>query len=177
MDVSEVLLDAFGRLPGSVRGAVKGLDASQLNHRPYADGNSVAWLIWHLARVEDAQVADVAGTPQAWIEDGWYGRLGLPLHQEDTGYGHTSEQVGLVRVSSGDELAGYYRDVHARTAAFVSGLTALQLDEVVDAAWDPPVTLGVRLVSILADVLEHVGQAAYLRGALLAGAEDGEAWT
>ena len=177
METSDLLLDAFGRMPDSVRGAVKGLDASQLNHRPYAEGNSVAWLIWHLARVEDAQIADVAGTPQAWTEDGWFERLGLPLHVEDTGYGHTSEQVGLVRVRSGEELSGYYRDVHARTAAFVSGLDAAQLDQVVDEAWDPPVTLGVRLVSILDDVAKHVGQAAYLRGALLAGADDGDSWS
>jgi hypothetical protein len=35
---------------------------------------------------------------------------------------------------------------------------------VVDASWDPPVTLGVRLVSVISDDLQHAGQAAYLRG-------------
>ncbi|MCC9176733.1 mycothiol transferase [Arthrobacter sp. zg-Y750] len=168
MDQSDLLIDAFGRLPGTVRRTVKDLDAKALNHRPYPEGNSISWLIWHLARVEDAQVADAAGQEQAWTADGWAKRVGLPLSVEDTGYGHTSEQVAQVQVSSAEVLLGYYDDVHSRTAAFVSGLSAADLDQVVDRAWDPPVTLGVRLVSILADCLEHAGQAAYLRGLVLA---------
>ncbi len=168
MDQNDLLIDAFGRLPGTVRRTVQGLDADALNHRPYAEGNSISWLIWHLGRVEDAQIADVAGQEQAWIADGWAKRVGLPLAVEDTGYGHTSEQVAQVRVQSAETLLGYYDDVHSRTEAFVSGLSAQDLDQVVDRAWDPPVTLGVRLVSILADCLEHAGQAAYLRGLVLA---------
>jgi hypothetical protein len=56
--------------------------------------------------------------------------------------------------------------VHATTQAFVATLTGADLDRVVDSAWDPPVTLGVRLVSVVADDLQHVGQAAYIRGIL-----------
>ena len=167
MDQSDLLIDAFGRLPGTVRRTVQDLDARALNHRPYPEGNSISWLIWHLGRVEDAQIADVAGQEQAWTADGWAKRMGLPLAVEDTGYGHTSEQVAQVQVPSAEALLGYYDDVHSRTAAFVSGLSAAELDQVVDRAWDPPVTLGVRLVSILADCLEHAGQAAYLRGMVL----------
>ena len=169
MDQSDLLIDAFGRLPGAVRRTVNDLDAQALNWRPYPEGNSISWLIWHLARVEDHQVAEVAGREQAWTAGGWAERVGLPLPVEDTGYGHTSDQVALVQVHSADVLLGYYDDVHARTADFVSGLTAENLDQVVDRAWDPPVTLGVRLVSTLADCLEHVGQAAYVRGMVLAG--------
>ncbi|MCC3294207.1 DinB family protein [Arthrobacter sp. zg-Y411] len=167
MDQSDLLIDAFGRLPETVRRTVQDLDADALNHRPYPEGNSIAWLIWHLGRVEDAQIADVAGQEQAWTADGWAKRVGLPLAVEDTGYGHTSEQVAQVRVHSAEVLLGYYDDVHARTEAFVSRLSAQDLDQVVDRAWDPPVTLGVRLVSILADCLEHAGQAAYVRGLVL----------
>lgn len=168
MEPSDLFIDAFGRLPQAVRRAVHGLDAGTLNHRPYPQGNSISWLVWHLARSEDAQLAPLAGHEQAWTAEGWYERVGLPLAVEDTGYGHTSEQVAAVRVQSTDVLLGYYEAVHSRTAAFVSGVAAADLDAVVDTAWDPPVTLGVRLVSILGDGLEHVGQAAYLRGMLLA---------
>ncbi|MDM7991400.1 DUF664 domain-containing protein [Arthrobacter sp. zg-Y877] len=169
MNQSDLLVDAFGRLPGAVRRAVNNLDAAALNRRPYPEGNSISWLIWHLARVEDHQVAEVAGQEQAWTADGWADRVGLPLAVEDTGYGHTSEQVALVQVRSAETLLGYYDDVHSRTAAFVSGLSAEDLEVIVDRAWDPPVTLGVRLVSTLADCLEHVGQAAYVRGMVMAG--------
>ena len=168
MDQSDLLIDAFGRLPATVRRTVRDLDADALNHRPYPEGNSISWLIWHLGRVEDAQIADVAGQEQAWTADGWAERVGLPLPVEDTGYGHTAEQVAQVRVASAKTLLDYYDDVHSRTEAFVSGLSAQDLDRVVDRGWDPPVTLGVRLVSILADCLEHAGQAAYLRGLVLA---------
>ena len=168
MEQSDLFIDAFGRLPQAVRRAVHGLDAGALNHRPYPQGNSISWLIWHLARSEDAQIAPLAGHQQAWTAEGWFERVGLPLAVEDTGYGHTSEQVAEVRVQSAEVLLEYYQAVHSRTAAFVSGVTGQDLDKVVDTAWDPPVTLGVRLVSILGDGLEHVGQAAYLRGMLLA---------
>lgn len=166
MDQSDLLIDAFGRLPQAVRHAVYGLDSRALNHQPYPAGNSIAWLIWHLARGEDSQIAPLAGQAQAWSAEGWYERVGLPVAVEDTGYGHTAEQVAAVRVQSAEVLLGYYEAVHSRTAALVSGLDSESLDQVVDQAWDPPVTLGVRLVSILADGLEHVGQAAYLRGML-----------
>ncbi|UWX96847.1 DinB family protein [Arthrobacter zhaoxinii] len=168
MNQSDLLVDAFGRLPSAVRRAVNNLDAGTLNHRPYPDGNSVSWLIWHLSRVEDYQVAEVAGQEQVWTANGWAERVGLPLAVEDTGYGHTSEQVAQVQVESAELLVGYYGDVHSRTAAFVSGLSGEDLEQIVDRAWDPPVTLGVRLVSTLADCLEHVGQAAYVRGMVLA---------
>lgn len=168
MEQSDLLIDAFGRLPSAVQRAVHGLDAAALNHRPYPAGNSISWLVWHLARSEDAQVAPLAGHEQAWTAEDWYGRVGLPLAVEDTGYGHDAEQVAAVQVPSADVLLAYYEAVHSRTAAFISGLSGGDLDQVVDTAWDPPVTLGVRLVSIVGDGLEHVGQAAYLRGMVLA---------
>ncbi|MER2134312.1 MAG: DUF664 domain-containing protein [Arthrobacter sp.] len=169
MESSDLLVDAFGRLPQTVGRVLNGLSAKELNHRPYPDGNSISWLVWHLARVEDAQVSDVAGHQQVWTAEGWADRVGLPLAVEDTGYGHTSEEVAQVQVQSAEVLEGYYGAVSARTIAFVSGLSASDLDRVVDTSWDPPVTLGVRLISSLADCLEHVGQAAYVRGMLTSG--------
>ncbi|WP_312178448.1 mycothiol transferase [Arthrobacter sp.] len=169
MEPSDLLIDAFGRLPGTVRRALHGLPVDQLNHRPYPEGNSIAWLIWHLARIEDAQIAAVAGHQQAWTAEGWAHRVGLPLAVEDTGYGHTSGEVAKVQVQSAEVLQGYYDAVNARTMAFVSGLTPADLDQVVDRSWDPPVTLGARLISSLADCLEHAGQAAYIRGMFAGG--------
>ncbi|MGH3586768.1 MAG: mycothiol transferase, partial [Pseudonocardia sp.] len=123
----------------------------------------VAWLVWHLARVQDDHVADVAGTEQRWTAGGWAERFGLPFAVADTGYGHSAEEVGAVRVDA-ELLAGYLADVHAATVAYLDTVTADDLDRVVDTHWDPPVTLGVRLVSVVADDLQHVGQAAYVRG-------------
>jgi hypothetical protein len=163
MDVAALLVDAFGRIHESVRPAVEGLTVEQLAWRPDPDANSIAWLVWHLTRIEDDHVADVAGREQAWMTDGWYEHFALPFPKSDHGYGHTSEQVGQVRASA-DALLAHHDAVHDKSFAYLGSLTAADLDRIVDTRWDPPVTLGVRLVSVTADGLEHAGQAAYLRG-------------
>ena len=165
MDVSELLTEFFSRIPGVLHRAAGGLDAEGLTFRPDADANSIAWLVWHTARVQDAQLADVAGLEQVWTSEGWVQTLGLPLDVRDTGYGHSSAQVAQV-VASGDDLLGYVDAVATFAADYLGGLTHAELDRVVDRRWDPPVTLGVRLVSIVVDAAEHAGQASYVRGLL-----------
>jgi uncharacterized damage-inducible protein DinB len=128
------------------------------------DANPIGWLAWHLLRVQDDHVAEVAGRGQAWTEEGWADRFGLPFDASETGYGFSQEQVAQVRVDSADLLLDYAAAVHERTAKFLRGLSDEDLDRVVDERWDPPVTLGVRLVSVVNDDQQHVGQAAFVRG-------------
>jgi uncharacterized damage-inducible protein DinB len=164
MTVADVLVDAFGRIRGVVDKTVDGLTPEQLAARPEGRANSIAWLVWHLTRVQDDHLADAFGTEQVWTADGWFDRFGLPLAPAATGYGHSSDEVAVVRVSSGELLTGYHRAVHARTVAHVEGLVDGDLERIVDESWNPPVSLGVRLVSVIADDLQHAGQAAYVRG-------------
>ncbi|WP_103501538.1 MULTISPECIES: DinB family protein [Streptomyces] len=166
MDAKQILTDGFGRIREVVHDVVDDLPQEHLNTRPAEGANPIGWLVWHLTRVQDDHVADAAGTEQVWNTQGWAERFGLALPETDTGYGHGAAEVEAVRVTSGDLLTGYYDAVHERTLDFVSGLRARDLEEIVDASWDPPVTLGVRLVSVLGDDLEHAGQAAYVRGML-----------
>ena len=163
MKSNELLLDAFGRIHEIVARTLEGVDAGILARRPAGNGNSMAWLIWHLSRVEDAQVASAAGLEQVWIAQGFAGRFDLPLPERDTGYGHSSSQVDAVKATP-DLLLEYYDAVHRQTAAFLKTLGDEDLDRIVDKRWDPPVTLGVRLVSTIADCLQHVGQAGYAKG-------------
>lgn len=160
---AELLVDAFGRIQGIVHRVVDGLTAEQLGFRADPDANSIAWLVWHLARVQDDHVADAAELSQIWTGQGWAERFGLPFDPAATGYGHTSSDVAAVQVS-GDLLVGYHDAVHDQTVGYVRSLTDGDLERVVDRAWDPPVTLGVRLVSVIADGLQHAGQAAFVRG-------------
>jgi hypothetical protein len=162
---SELLVDAFSRVQEAVRGAIEGLTEEQLAYRVDDGANSIGWLIWHLTRVQDDHVADVAATEQVWTASGWDKKFGLELSRLSTGYGHTSAEVAKVRVSAKNLLA-YYNAVHAQTLEYVSGLTDADLPRIVDTAWDPPVTLAVRLVSVIDDCLQHVGQAAFIRGVL-----------
>ncbi|WP_338900007.1 DinB family protein [Streptomyces sp. TG1A-60] len=165
MDVKDVLIEAYGRIKEEVHAVVAGLAPADLHARPAPDANSVAWLVWHLTRVQDDHVAEAAGRDQVWLSQGWEKRFGLDLPARDTGFGHSPAQVARVRVTdSGELLTGYYDAVHEQTLGFVHGLGPGDLDQIVDERWTPAVTLGVRLVSVLADDLQHVGQAAYVRG-------------
>ncbi|MFD3929819.1 DinB family protein [Streptomyces sp. NPDC058614] len=164
MHAKDILIDAFSRIQEEVHAAVDGLPPDGLNTPPADGANSISWLIWHLTRIQDDHLADAAELEQVWLAQGWADRFALGLPHRDTGYGHTPKQVAQVRVDSGDLLLGYYDAVHAQTLGFVRGLGAKDLERVVDERWDPPVTLGVRLVSVLSDDLQHVGQAAYVRG-------------
>jgi hypothetical protein len=168
MTTAELLADAFSRVREVVHEVAKGLSQEQIAFRPGPEANSIGWLIWHLTRVQDDHVSDVAGTEQVWTAGGWAQRFGLPFDAEETGWGHNTEQVGLTRVTSAELLTGYYDAVHASTLRFVRTLTDADLDRIVDERWDPPVSLGVRLVSVIDDDAQHAGQAAYVRG-LLAG--------
>ncbi|WP_336921171.1 mycothiol transferase [Aquipuribacter sp. SD81] len=163
MDGVEVLVEAVGRVRGLARPVVDGLDEAALTRRP-GGGNPVVWLVWHAARVQDDHVADATGGQQVWLAGGWARRFGLALEDADTGYGHAPEQVAAVRGVSGEDLAGYLEAVCDRTTEVLRGLGPDRLDDVVDDAWDPPVTLGARLVSVVEDDLQHLGQASYARG-------------
>ncbi len=164
MASADVLVDAFDRVRSVVHSVVKGLSADQLAERIDGRANSIAWLIWHLARVQDDHIAGAGGLQQVWTAGGWSDRFGLPFDDTEIGYGHSSEQVSAVRVSSGDLLTGYYDAVHEQTIGYVKNLVDSDLARVVDESFDPPVTLGVRLVSVISDDLQHAGQAAYARG-------------
>lgn len=158
MESRDLLLTAFGDVEDAVRGAVEGIDPRLLTARVDPAANTIAWLVWHLTRVQDDHVAEVAGRPQAWTAVGWAGRFALPFDDSATGYCAGSDDVAAVQVHDPQLLLGYHADVHRRTAEFVSGLSAGDLDRVVDTRWDPPVTLGVRLVSVIGDDLQHAGQ-------------------
>lgn len=164
MEGADVLVDGFDRIHGVVHRVVDGARMADLTLRPDNDGNSIVWLIWHLARVQDDHVADAAGTYQVWTNDGWAEKFALPLDADDTGYGHGSAEVSAVRVDSPELLLGYYDAVHQRTRDYVRTLSSQDLDRIVDESRNPAVTLGVRLMSVITDDLQHAGQAAYVRG-------------
>lgn len=163
---AELLVDGFSRVHGLVHRVVDGQSEERLTARLDPDANSIAWLVWHLTRVQDDHVADVAGTDQVWTSGGWAERFGLPFEPAAIGYGQSSDEVAKVRGVPAELLAGYHDAVHAATVAYVQKLTDADLDRVVDTSWDPPVTLAVRLVSVISDDLQHVGQAAFVRGVL-----------
>jgi hypothetical protein len=167
MRVNELLTEGFGRLPDLVRGAVDGLSAEQLHWAPQPGANSIGWLVWHLTRVQDDHVTDlIDGAEQLWVSGNYAPGFGLKPQAHNTGYGHSPDEVETVRAESPEVLLRYFDAVYARTRGFIAHLTDKDLDKIVDERWDPPVSLGVRLLSVLDDDVQHAGQAAYVRGLL-----------
>lgn len=164
MDVHEVYLELFDRIPPLVRTSVEGLDTETLTKAPASGTNPVGWLVWHLTRVQDHHVSELLNAEQLWVHEDWPQRFGLTADPWNLGFGHQSADIASVQPDSAGALIEYYDAVYARTRPMLEGLTPETLSAVVDANWDPPVTLGVRLISIADDSLQHVGQAAYVRG-------------
>lgn len=170
---TDLLIDALGRVRETVHEAVEGLDRDRLAVRVDGSSNSIAWLVWHLSRIQDDHIAEVAGSAgdgpvpqeQVWHAQGWVDRFALPLDRDDHGFGHDDAQVAAV-VADAELLTGYADVVHQRTVGYLRDLPEDELPRVVDDSYDPPVTLAVRLVSVLDDCAQHAGQAAFLRGVL-----------
>lgn len=163
MDAAEVLRDAFSRIDEQVRNTVTGLNAEQLAFRPHEDANSIAWLVWHLARVCDDHMSEIAGNEQAWVADGWAEKFGMEPDPHNQGTGHTSEQVAGIK-PDGELLLGYAEAALVVANRYLDSAAPEDLDRIIDRRWDPPVTVGARIVSVISDGTEHAGQAAYLRG-------------
>jgi hypothetical protein len=167
MRTADLLADGLSRVREEALGVIDGLSVEQLAHRVDGRGNSIAWLVWHLTRVQDDHIAEVADVEQVWTAHGWADRFGLPFDKGATGYAQRSAEVDEVRVD-GDLLKGYLEAVTQASFRYVETIGDADLDRIVDERWDPPVSLGVRLISVIADDLQHVGQAAFVRGLLIA---------
>jgi hypothetical protein len=166
MELNDVLRDLFDRIREHVREAVDGLDRDVLCRSPGTGSNPIGWLVWHLTRVQDDHIAEVLGEDQLWVTGDWAPRFGVAADAGNSGYGHSADEVATIRPESAQVLIDYYEAVAARTDALLARLTAAELDRIVDERFDPPVTLGVRLISVADDDIQHAGQAAYVRGLL-----------
>jgi uncharacterized damage-inducible protein DinB len=164
---TEALIDAFQRIQQVVRRTVDGLDDEQLSYNVDGSSNTIAWLVWHLSRVQDNHVSELADTDEAWTTEGWFDRFALPFDRSATGYGQSADEVSAVRGIPSADLIGYHDAVCARTIAYIETLGDDDSGEVVDTSWDPPVTLSARLISVISDDLQHAGQASFVRGVAL----------
>ena len=164
MEISDILIDAFGRIRGAVHRAAEGLDAAGLAYRPDGAANSIAWLVWHLTRIQNDHVAEIADRIQVWQDGSWAEQIGFTGDLNDTGYGHTSAQVAAIRPATAEPLLAYHDAVANRSIEYAATITPDELDRIIDRSYDPPVTVGVRLVSVLSDCMQHTGQAGYVRG-------------
>lgn len=162
---ADLLLDLLSRVREHAHAALDSTPEDRLAQPPAEGTNTVAWLVWHLTRGLDEQAAEVLGYPAVWEAEGWRERMDLSLPAGAHGYGMGYDEVLRVQ-PSGEHLRGYLDAASVPAAAALRSVTDDDLDRVVDDRYDPPVTLAVRLVSILDDCIQHAGQAAYASGIL-----------
>ncbi len=168
--LNELVLDAFARVAEDVREVLHGSNVDDLLWQPEKASNPMGWLIWHLSRVEDDHMAGLASmvsgqaVQQVYVTGGFTDRFALPYPSGAVGYGMTADQVRAFTVSGPDVLGEYYDAVHGQTLSIVGTLQDADYATIVDRRWTPPVTAAVRLVSVINDVTQHVGQAAYVKG-------------
>ena len=160
----DLLTDAFSRIHNVVHQAVDGLTPDELAFRVNGNTNSIAWLVWHLSRITDDHLSEAASKEQVWTGNGWVEKFGLPFPPGATGYGFGGDDVAAVTVKSGEILIGYFDEVIEEADRYVKHLKEDDLARVVDESWNPPVTLAVRLISVISDGLQHAGQAMFIRG-------------
>ncbi|OGO33291.1 MAG: hypothetical protein A2Z29_05315 [Chloroflexi bacterium RBG_16_56_11] len=166
MKWQDLIIDGFGRVLELVEPALDGLSRAELDRQPNPDCNSIGWIVWHLTRGQDAQIADLMGGEQVWVKEKWYVKFKRAADPGDTGFGHGPEDVAAFKSPDTGVLMDYYRATLEQTKRYLSGLSLKDLDRELDEAYQPRPTVGVRIVSIMADCLQHSGEAAYLRGFL-----------
>lgn len=166
MDATHILIDAAGRPLEAARRLQGELDGRTLTTRLQENDNSISWLLWHTAREIDGQVADLSGAAEVWSAAGFRDRFGLGAVGDGIGYGHTPEEARSIQIEDASLLLEYLEAATRSLTEYVQTLDPAGLGGVIDDSWDPPVTRGARLVSIIDDAAQHIGQAAFIVGAL-----------
>lgn len=165
MEGAALIADALGRVNSILHRSLEGASADMLCRMPVPHSNSMAWLAWHLTRIQDDHMSDLAGLPELWTSEGWHARFGMEPDDEERGQGHTFEQVAAFRVESAEDLLAYQDVVFERSKTYLATVKPADLDRVLnEPQYDPMPTVGVRLVSVVSDNTQHAGQVAYLRG-------------
>ena len=167
MEWQGLIIDGYGRIWQVLEEVLDGLTQDDLNQQPRPDCNSMGWLTWHLTRVQDDHIASLMGKDQLWTSEGWHARFNRVPEPKDIGFGHSSEDVAAFQSPDVKTLLGYHRAVLERTKGYIATLSLSDLDRDLNEPWYQPLpTVGVRLISIMSDSLQHAGQIAYLRGLL-----------
>ncbi|MDR7329684.1 DinB family protein [Corynebacterium guangdongense] len=166
MDSTDVIRDLASRPVTAVR-ALPTLTPAQLNAHPGGHPNSIAWLLWHSGREVDVQLADLTGWEQAWTRSGFRDRFGLPYLGDGFGLGHSPAEAASVVVEDQPLLGEYLETVLGEVVTYWAEQSPAQLDETVAEYDGLPVSRGIRLISLIDDVQQHVGAAYHVAGMLL----------
>ena len=164
MEVKEILIRSLNESWRYLIQATDGLTQEEIGWAPAPHCNSIAFILCHVARVEDVWINSVIRiTTWVYTDQGWREKLGIPARE--MGFGYTEEQLKAWPVPKLEDLMGYASAVHKNTLAVLKSLTPEMLLEV-PRPDNPEQTTGVILAHLITEVALHAGQIDYLRGVL-----------
>jgi hypothetical protein len=164
MECREMISASYKGVLETLERALDGLTKEDLNWQSRPDCNSIGWLTWHLTRVQDSFIASMMGEQQLWIQGGWHTKFGRPPEANDAGFGQTPQDLAKFKSPDIKTLLGYHRAVLERSQRYISTLSAADMDRELQGPPYLPPKLGLRLIMVLSDGLQHAGQVAYIRG-------------
>lgn len=164
MQWQQLIINIYERMSQEMERSLDGLSLNDMNRQPSTDTSSIGWLAWHLTRVQDRAIADLARGVQLWVRDEWHSKFNRPPDPQDFGFGHSLEDLAAFKSPDAQILLDYYHAVFERSKHYISSLSEIDLDREVDHPKFP--TVAARLVGIVNDNYQHVGQIAYVRGLL-----------
>jgi hypothetical protein len=145
-----------------LKGKLKGLVDSELRWQASLESNTIIWLVWHMARVEDIWINQVVSEGETvWDSQGWAGKTGV--HLDGNGFGHTPDDVRAFPDCDVNTLVEYFDAVREGSFSVIDGLS----DEDIASERvrrDSPITIGWILGHVLVEESQHVGHVGFIRG-------------
>jgi len=161
MDLKQFIIQSLGENTEYVMRAVKDLTTVELAYRPAPHSNSIAFLCWHVTRVEDLWISRLTGRKHLYETAGWYQKFGTAA--EDFGFGYGVAELDAYKAPPMEVVMGYAMAVRQQTVDYIKGLDLDTLDEVKDFG-HRQASIGWALAHLVDEVGEHSGQIGYLRG-------------
>jgi len=164
MEWQQLIISIFERMSQIMEKSLQRLTLDDVNQQPSRDTNSMGWLAWHLTRCYDEAMANLLGEEQLWIKGKWHAKFNRPADPQDLGFGHSPEDLSAFKSPEVQILLGYYRAVLELMRHYITNLSESDLDQKLDHPRFP--TVAARLVGVVNDSYQHIGQIAYVRGLL-----------
>ncbi len=161
-EVKDIILGSLQQSQGFLAKALDDLTQEEASWRPTSECNSIAFILWHLARVEDYFMSRVIQRQTETYEaEGWQQKLGTA--PRDMGFGYTVEKLQAWPVPKLEIIRGYHEAVRLKTLAFLESATPEKLAEVPRPDRSPD-SIGISLGHMATELALHISQIAYLRG-------------
>jgi uncharacterized damage-inducible protein DinB len=141
---------------------LEGLTEAEVQWQATLDTNTIAWLVWHMAKVEDSWInVWIAGGEEVWVTGKWAERTGIA--GTSGGFGQVMDEVRSMPNVPISELVAYYEAVRKAAFETIDGMTDADMANEIDRGHGP-ITWSWILGHVMVEESQHLGQVALIRG-------------